>query len=132
MKTDREKDVATKSEHQQLIDRICEFCLSLPEAHLKPFGGHSAPTFRVNDKLFIQIHEDLDGFTCKAPPGVQQALVAADPDRFFVPAYVGHRGWIGVRLNVDQEWEELAEIIEDSYRMTAPRRVVAQHDAAKK
>jgi predicted DNA-binding protein (MmcQ/YjbR family) len=105
--------------------RLREICLSLPEAVEKPFGGHSAPSFRVRDKLFLMTSEDGGSMTFKAGPGVQEALVASDPERFFVPAYVGSKGWLGARLDVDQDWDELAELIEDSYRLIAPRRLAA-------
>ena len=110
--------------------RIKELCLALPEAVEKPFGGHTAPSFRVHDKLFVMTSEDGTTMTCKAPPGVQQALVAAAPDRFFVPRYVGHKGWVGARLDVEHDWDEIAELIEDSYRMTAPKRLAALLDQA--
>ena len=108
--------------------RIKELCLALPEAVEKPFGGHSAPSFRVRDKLFVMTSEDGTAMTCKAPPGVQQALVSGDSERFFVPRYVGHKGWVGTRLDVEQDWDEMAELIEDSYRMTAPKRLAALLD----
>lgn len=103
--------------------RLREICLSLPEAAEKPFGGHTAPSFRVRDKLFVMTSEDGSSATFKAGLGVQEALVASDPERFFVPAYVGPKGWVGVRLDVDQDWDEIAELIEDSYRMIAPKRL---------
>ena len=81
------------------IARIRSICLALPEAVEQPFGGHTAPSFRVRDKLFVMISEDRTRMTCKAPPGEQQALVGSDAVRFFVPAYVGHKGWVGVRLD---------------------------------
>jgi hypothetical protein len=71
-------------------------------------------------------HDDRVGFWCAAPPGSQAALVGSDPTRFFVPAYVGHRGWLGVYLDVPQDWSELAEIVLDAYRSVAPRSLVAQ------
>jgi predicted DNA-binding protein (MmcQ/YjbR family) len=89
---------------------------------------HTAPSFRVRDKLFVMTGEDRTYITCKAPPGVQQMLVASDPRRFFVPAYVGSKGWIGVRLDGRPDWDEIAEIVEESYRMTAPKRLAAQLD----
>ena len=110
------------------IDRIRRICLALPEAVEKPFGGHTAPSFRVRDKLFVMTSEDGTSMTCKALPGVQDALVASDPGRFFVPAYVGHKGWIGARLAADQDWDEIAELIEESYRMTAPKRLASLLD----
>ncbi|OLR93591.1 MmcQ/YjbR family DNA-binding protein [Actinokineospora bangkokensis] len=67
---------------------------------------------------------------CAAPPGAQEALVAADPVRFFRPPYVGHRGWLGVYLDVAVDPAELAEIITDAYRQVAPPTLLAQLDAA--
>jgi predicted DNA-binding protein (MmcQ/YjbR family) len=113
------------------FERIGEVCLGLPEAELKPFGGHTAPAYRVRDKLFVMTSEDGTSMTLKARPGVQQALVGDDPERFFVPPYVGSKGWVGIRLRsedgwVDHDWDEIADLIEQSYRMTAPKRLAAQ------
>lgn len=105
--------------------RLRDICLSLPEAVEKPFGGHTAPSYRVRDKLFVMTSEDGLSMTFKAGPGVQEALVAEAPERFFVPAYVGSKGWVGARLDVDQDWDEIAELVEDSYRMVAPKRLAA-------
>ncbi|MGW3770310.1 MmcQ/YjbR family DNA-binding protein [Actinomadura verrucosospora] len=104
--------------------RIREICMSLPEVTEKPFGGHTAPSFRVRDKLFAMTSEDGLSLTFKAGPGVQEALVAEAPERFFVPKYVGAKGWVGARLDVDHDWDEMAELIEDSYRLIAPKRLV--------
>jgi predicted DNA-binding protein (MmcQ/YjbR family) len=108
--------------------RLREICFSLPEAAEKPFGGHTAPSFRIRDKLFVMTSEDGRSMTFKAGPGVQEALVADDPERFFVPAYVGGKGWVGARLDVEQDWDEIAELIEDSYRMIAPKRLATLLD----
>jgi predicted DNA-binding protein (MmcQ/YjbR family) len=107
------------------ISRIRSICLALPEAAEQPFGGHTSPCFRVRGKIFVMISEDRTCMTCKAPSGVQQALVGSDAARFYVPAYVGHKGWIGARLDVERDWAELGELIEESYCMTAPRRLSA-------
>jgi predicted DNA-binding protein (MmcQ/YjbR family) len=111
-----------------VIEQLRTICLQLPEAEERPFGGHTAPSFRVRDKLFVMVGEDREYMTGKAPPGVQQMLVASDPVRFFVPQYVGSKGWVGIRLDGDPDWTEIAEIVEDSYRMIAPKRLVAQLD----
>lgn len=66
--------------------------------------------------------------TCKAPSGEQQALVASNPKRFFVPAYVGSKGWVGVYLEGAVDWAEVTELVEESYRLTAPKRLVALLD----
>jgi hypothetical protein len=73
-------------------------------------------------------HDDKLGFWCPAPPGVQEELVAAEPERFFRPPYVGHRGWLGVRLDVDVDWDEVEQIVIDAYRMVAPKVLIAQLD----
>jgi predicted DNA-binding protein (MmcQ/YjbR family) len=111
-----------------VLARVREIALSLPEATEKPFGGHTAPSFRVRDKLFLMTSEDGTYMTFKAGPGVQEALVAEAPDRFFVPAYVGGKGWVGARLDTDQDWDEMGELIEDSYRLIAPKRLSARLD----
>lgn len=108
--------------------RLRAICTALPEVEERPFGGHTAPAYRVRGKLFVKTAEDRGSITFKAGPGVQDALVASDPERFFVPAYVGSKGWVGARVDVGQDWDELTELIEDGYRMIAPRRLAAQLD----
>src|ERR1035441_7644564 len=82
----------------RVIERIRKTCLALPEAVEKSFGGHVSPGFRVRDKLFVVISEDRSYMTLKAPEGVQRILVYSDGERFFVPPYVGSKGWVGVRI----------------------------------
>ena len=113
-----------------ITNRLRKICLALPEVEEKPFGGHTAPAFRVRDKLFVMTSEDGTTMNCKGAPGVQQALVTSDPERFFVPKYTGKNGWIGARLDVDQNWDEIAELVEESGRRTAPKRVVAAYEAS--
>ena len=64
---------------------------------------------------------------CKAPPGVQNILIEAAPERFFRPPYVGHKGWIGVHLHGAVDWAEVSGIVHRSYRMTAPKRLLSRH-----
>lgn len=106
-------------------------CLALPEATEKIAWG--APTFRVRDKLFAMYADHHHGVEwialwLNAPPGVQSELVAADTERYFVPPYMGPRGWIGVRLDRGTDWDEVAELVEEAYRMVAPKRLVAELD----
>ena len=117
----------------QAVARIRAICLGLPEAVEKPFGGHTSPAFRVRDKMFVVVSEDRTSMTVKAPPGVQAILINSDPERFFFPKYVGSKGWVGVRLDPDPppDWEEMAEIIYESYAMTAPKRLVAQWESGR-
>ena len=113
------------------LDRLREICLALPQAAEKPFGGRTDPTWRVRDKIFAMYSDNHQGdamgsLQCKAPPGAQEVLVGADPERFFVPPYVGHIGWVGIRLDVPPvDWDIIAELVKDSYRMTAPKRLAA-------
>jgi predicted DNA-binding protein (MmcQ/YjbR family) len=116
-------------------ERIGAICLALPEAELKPFGGHTSPAYRVRDKLFVMTSEDWTSMTLKGRPGVQLALVGDDPVRFFVPPYVGSKGWVGIRLQaegawLEHDWDEIADLIQESYRMTAPKRLAEQVTAA--
>jgi hypothetical protein len=106
--------------------RIRAICLELPEATEKPFGGHTSPAFRVRDKMFAVISEDQTSMTVKAAKGVQGILVNSDPERFFVPKYVGSKGWVGVRLDLAArpDWSEMAEIIYESYCLLAPKTLV--------
>ena len=64
------------------------------------------------------------GIWCAAPAGLQRSLVEADPERFFRPPYVGHRGWLGMRLDRGVDWDELAGIVEDAYAEVAPAKLV--------
>jgi predicted DNA-binding protein (MmcQ/YjbR family) len=110
------------------IDRLRAICLALPEAAEGEAWGD--PTFRVRGKIFA-MEKRGDGRVsvwCKAPPGSQMVLVGADPDRFFVPPYVGHKGWIGMRLDTDPDWNEVAEVVKRSYRLVAPKRLAALVD----
>jgi hypothetical protein len=113
---------------ENTLDRLRAICLAFPEA--VEAGGVGTPTFKVRGKIFAMRHSlhDVDrrSLWCKAPPGVQQLLVGNDPVRFFVPPYVGSKGWVGAYLDVEQDWGELADLIEESYRMTAPKRLVTQ------
>jgi predicted DNA-binding protein (MmcQ/YjbR family) len=113
---------------KKTIERIRKVCLSFPETEEKSFGGHTAPAFRVRDKLFVMTSEDGTTLTCKTAPGVQQILVGSNPAEFFVPKYVGAKGWVGVTLGAVTDWEEIDELLEESYRLIAPKRLVALLD----
>ena len=116
---------------RRIIERLRGICLALPEATEQEAWGE--PTWRVKGRLFAQLDDHHHGAPhCSVwlPAGmdVQDSLVAADPQRFFRPPYVGHKGWVGVRLDRKVDWEEVAEILEDGYRMTAPKRLCAALD----
>lgn len=99
-------------------------CLALPAATERL--SHGTPTFFVRDRrVFAQLWSDHHGdgrlaLWCAAPPGAQEALVAEEPERFFRPPYVGHRGWLGVDLAVAPDWDEVGAIVREAYRVVAP------------
>jgi hypothetical protein len=106
-------------------------CLAMPEATERL--SHGEPAWFVRGrKTFVTYadhhHDDRLAFWCAAPEGAQAALVAADPERYFVPPYVGGRGWLGVRLDVPVDPDEIAELVADAYRVVAPRTLVARLD----
>ena len=115
------------------LERVRSYCLGLPETTERL--SHGAPTFFVRDKkTFVMFHDDHHGdgrlaLWCAAPPGVQGLMVDEDPRRFFVPAYVGHRGWLGLRVDVDVDWDEVGRVVEDAYRTVAPAKLLALLDA---
>jgi hypothetical protein len=111
------------------LARLREICLGFPEATERL--SHGAPTFFVRDRTsFVVSHErghhdnQFPHLWCAAPPGAQAELIASDPDRFFRPPYVGHRGWVGVRTDTGVDWAEIAELCQDAYRQVAPARLV--------
>ncbi len=118
------------------LARVRALCLALPETTERL--SHGEPTWFIRDKkTFVmyanQHHDDRVGFWCAAPPGAQEALVADDPEHFFRPPYVGHRGWLGVYLDVDGvDWPHLEEIIEDAFRCVAPKTLLARLDEARR
>ena len=113
------------------LQRVRALCLALPEVTERL--SHGAPTFFAK-KSFVMFLNDHHGdgrlaLWCAAPEGAQEAMVGADPERFFRPPYVGVRGWVGVRLDVRPDWDEIASIVEDAYRHVAPPKLVVQLDA---
>lgn len=77
-------------------------------------------------------HDDRLAFWCAVPEAFQRMLVADDSHRFFVTPYVGTRGWVGVRLDVEPDWDEIERVVEAAYRMVAPRRLVTELDAPRR
>jgi hypothetical protein len=112
----------------KIFAAVREICLALPETSERP--SHGEPTFFIQGKRsFATVWDSHHGdgrfaLICAAPVGMQAALVEADPDRFFVPPYFGHRGWIGVRLDHGVNRDEIAGIIEDAYAEVAPPRLL--------
>jgi hypothetical protein len=109
---------------------VREICLALPGAGERL--SHGAPAFFIDGKQqFVMFMDDHHGdgrlaLWCAAPAGAQAALTASSPDRYFVPPYVGHRGWIGLRLDRDAARDEIAGVIEDAWLDRAPKRRLAE------
>jgi hypothetical protein len=116
------------------VERLRRVCLALPESSERL--SHGEPSFFVRDKKqFVMLdthHHGAEhlGFWCAAPPGAQGELIAENPEQYFRPPYVGHRGWVGVRIDRDPDWAEITEIVRDAYRQVAPKGLSAQLDEA--
>jgi hypothetical protein len=121
--------VVTARERERVLRWLRTICLGLPETSERL--SHGAPTFFIRGKrpfLMVLTNYHGDGrfaIWCAAPT----VLVEADPERFFVPPYVGHRGWLGVRLDRGLDWDELTGIVEDAFAEVAPPKLV---EAAKR
>lgn len=116
-----------RGDDPETVERLRRICMALPEVTERL--SHAEPAWFVRDKkafanLSDHHHDDRLGFWCAAAPGVQEILVAASPDRFFRPPYVGHRGWLGVYLDVPNvDWDEISVLAEDAYRLIAPKKL---------
>ena len=114
------------------LHRVREICLALPEVGERL--SHGSPAWFIRGKKTLAMYLDDhhgDGrlaIWCPAAPGVQKARVDEEPERFFRPPYVGPSGWLGVRLDVDPDWDEITGIVEDAYRKVAPKKLVALLD----
>jgi hypothetical protein len=114
------------------VQRLRELCLALPEVTER--ATHGEPGFFVRDKKLFAMLDDHHhgaehlGVWCAAPAGAQEAHVADDPHRYYRPPYVGHRGWLGVRIDREPDWAEIAEIVRDAYRQVAPKALSARLD----
>lgn len=111
------------------LERLRRLCLSLPETSERLSHGEPA-WFVQGKKTFVMFadhhHDDRVAFWCAAPPGAQDVAVPADPGRFFVPPYVGQRGWLGVWLDVPADWDQIADFVSEAYRAVAPKRLLAR------
>jgi hypothetical protein len=119
-----------KKTYAREIERLRKICLGFPGATEKL--SHGEPTWFAG-KVFCMLSNDhhndgIVGFWTPAPAGVQAAMVEAEPERFYRPPYVGVKGWLGVRIDVSPDWDEIAAIVEDGYRLVAPKKLIAQLD----
>jgi hypothetical protein len=113
--------------------RLVGICESLPDVQTAAIGRRSEHrSFLVRKKILAYYLVDHHGdgriaLWCKAAPGEQGRLVDEDPRRFFVPPYLGHRGWVGVRLDLGPvDWAQVAYLVRNAYRLTASRSQIAR------
>jgi len=107
------------------VDQLRALCRALPEVTERISHGEPG-WFMRGKRQFITLDDHHHGadrlaFWCAAPPGAQEELIAQDPHRFFRPPYVGHRGWVGVRIDAEPDWDEISEIVRDAFRQVAPK-----------
>ena len=111
------------------LPRVRKICLSLPETTERL--SHGAPSFFIRDKIgFVNYmdnhHEDGRlALWCACPPGMRDGLLKAQPKHYFVPPYVGFRGWIGVRLDRGIAWDDVERVVRDAYLSVAPKKLVS-------
>ncbi len=115
----------------EIEQRVRAICLGFPEATEKL--SHGAPAFFVRKQFVMLWHDghhddEFPHMWCAAPPGAQEELTTTEPERFFRPPYVGHRGWLGVRLDGEVDWDEIAAVCEEAYRTVAPTKLIAELD----
>ena len=115
------------------LPRLRKLCLALPEAHEVEAWG--APTFRVKNKLFAMYAQHGNNHTdgrasvwIKAGKENQVLMIQAQPHRYFRPPYVGPSGWVGVYLDKSPDWDEVAALLRDGWKLTAPKRLVAKSE----
>lgn len=113
---------------KKALERVRKICLTLPETSERL--SHGEPAWFAGKKLFAtwEDHHHGDpvvGLWIKGAEGLQEMLVANEPQRYYRPKYVGHKGWIGVNMECDIDWPYVTDLIRESYRMTAPKRLAA-------
>jgi hypothetical protein len=108
--------------------RVRAICSALPETSERL--SHGEATWFVGKRSFAtsadRHHDDRRSLWLAAPPGAQETLAEADPTRFFRPPYVGHRGWLGVYLDVPVVWDELESLVRDAWTVVATPRIREQ------
>jgi predicted DNA-binding protein (MmcQ/YjbR family) len=112
---------------KERLQKLSDICLSLPQTTREDKGSHAA--FSVSKKVFVYYLNDhhgdeIVGFCCKVLPGENEQLIASNPQKFYMPAYVGPRGWVAMRLDRRSvDWSEVKELVQCSYLLTAPKRL---------
>jgi len=112
------------------VQRLASMCARLPEVVITPHDQHKSYAVRKKKFAYHVVDEHGDGrvaLVCKAEKGDNEALVASDPVRFFLPKYMAHHGWVGLYLDLGSvDWNEVQELMTDAYVLTAPKKLVAE------
>jgi hypothetical protein len=122
--------VAKSSSGDERLDRVTKLALALPESSRKVHSSHAQ--FLVRKKTFAYFLDNHHGdgivsVTCKVMPSENTALATAQPKRYYIPSYVGPRGWVALRLDVGKiDWDEVRDLLLSSYILTAPKRLAAE------
>jgi phosphoribosylglycinamide formyltransferase-1 len=128
--------MAQSPSEDRRLTRLSKVCLALPEVSREIHGEHAS--FLVRKKTFVYFMSNHHGdgivsVSCKVFPGDNTALAASQPKRFYLPAYIGPRGWVALRLDVGEiDWAEVAELIAGSYILTAPKKLAAMVESSMK
>src|SRR6201993_3958764 len=119
--------MSSLSQEDERLTRFTRICLELPKAERETMGSHAG--FKARKKTFAYFLNDhhgdgIVGVTCKVMPGVNEALVKAQPRRFYLPAYLASRGWVALRLDVGKvDWKEVRDLLIGSYVQIAPKKL---------
>lgn len=122
-----------KKDNDKTLRKVTDICLALPSAECKRSGDHA--TYRVRGKVFAYFLDDHHGdgivsVCVKSELGENADRARREPERFYLPDYIGPRGWFGLRLDRGRvSWKEVAEIVERSYRLAAPKTLLKKLDA---
>jgi predicted DNA-binding protein (MmcQ/YjbR family) len=115
------------------IDRLRKVCLALPQTYEK--ASHGEPTFWVGKRMFASFanartHHGSGRYAvwCKATHMTQELVVSRWPDRCFVPPYAGVSGWFGIYLDRSPDWAQVAELLRESHRLAAPKKLLREED----
>jgi len=123
-----------KSTHAEIdeavVERLREMCRRFPGS-VEDTESVGRPVFKVSKKIYAMQHgaDHRMSLWFKAPAGMQDAVIGREPDRYFVPPYAGSKGWIGAWLDDEPDWDALADFVEESYRMTATKKLIRELDA---
>ena len=122
-----------ESQRDSFLLKIRQICLNFPETEERL--NHGMPAFAVkNRSAFVFVQESKQrknaSIWFKALREVQEELIEQDPDRFFAPPYLGPAGWAGLRLDIDLDWSEVAQAMEEASRLVAPKRAIKELDEA--